>query len=117
MRQILPGNSSISRGLKAPRMKSACLVTSQHVSYNPRLLKEADALHEAGYSVRVVAMRMEPAKADWDKRLMSSRQWRLETLNACPANFAGRLTWLKGGLRQRVHQRSNCLRQSGSGLE
>ncbi len=39
-----------------------CLVTSAHVSYNPRLLKEADALHQTGYAVRVVAMELEPDK-------------------------------------------------------
>jgi hypothetical protein len=33
--------------------KRICLVSPSHS--NPRLVKEADALHEAGYAVRVVA--------------------------------------------------------------
>ena len=32
-----------------------CLITQNHLSMNPRLVKEADALTEAGYSVHVVA--------------------------------------------------------------
>lgn len=100
-----------------PGPKRICLVSSLHLSYNPRLLKEADALSEAGYGVRVVAMDLEPAKASWDQRLMSSRRWRLETLNARRDNLAGRFTWLKGGLRQRLHQRSAWLRARGTGRE
>ena len=36
-------------------MATVCLVTTGHPSTNPRLVKEADALAEAGYDVRVVA--------------------------------------------------------------
>ena len=32
-----------------------CLVSSNHVANNPRLVKEADALAAAGHAVRVVA--------------------------------------------------------------
>jgi glycosyltransferase involved in cell wall biosynthesis len=94
-----------------------CLVSSLHLCYNPRLLKEADALHEAGSSERVVAMRVDPAKAEWDKRLLSSRDWRLDVVDACHDNLAGRFTWFKSALRQRFHQRSGWLRQQRSGSE
>jgi len=94
-----------------------CLVSSAHVSYNPRLLKEADALFEDDFEVRVVAMNMERAKTKWDERLMSSRSWRLQTVNGCPATGFGRITWLKAGLRQRLHQRYGSLQQNGFGLE
>ena len=97
--------------------KRICLVSSLHLSFNPRLLKEADALHEAGYAVRVVAMRLESAKAAWDRQLMSTRGWQLETLDACRDNLIGRLTWLKGSLRHRFYQRSARLQGRGTGLE
>src|SRR5690349_19376467 len=88
-----------------PRMKrpAVCLVSSQHLSYNPRLLKEADALHGAGYQVRVAAMNLELAKAEWDRRLMAERAWRLETVDACRGNLRGRLTWARASLRQRFY--------------
>lgn len=90
-----------------------CLVSSQHLSYNPRLLKEADALHEAGYSVRVVAMHLEPAKAAWDARLMAGRSWQLETVNAARDSIAGRLRWLIGALLQRFASQGRGLEGGG----
>jgi glycosyltransferase involved in cell wall biosynthesis len=81
------------------------------------LLKEADALHEAGYDARVVAMRLESAKAEWDDQLMSTRSWCLQTVNARRDSFAERFTWFKAGLRQRMYQRSASLQQWRMGVE
>lgn len=94
-----------------------CLVTSLHLSYNPRVLKEADALHEAGYDVRVLAMKLQPDKARWDEQLMASRDWKLERLDASRDTLTGRMLWFKSALRQRLYQRSRWLRQLGTGLE
>lgn len=33
-----------------------CIVTSKHISYNPRVVKEADALTKAGHTVIVVTV-------------------------------------------------------------
>jgi glycosyltransferase involved in cell wall biosynthesis len=85
--------------------KRVCLVTSAHISYNPRLLKEADALQEAGYAVRVVAMNVESVKAGYDLRLMEQRAWRLERVNAQRKSVRGWYCWLWSGLRQRAFQR------------
>jgi glycosyltransferase involved in cell wall biosynthesis len=35
-------------------MKRVCVLTSGHLASTPRMLKAADALHEAGYAVRVI---------------------------------------------------------------
>lgn len=35
--------------------KQICLVSHSHLASNPRLVKEADALHEAGFGVKVIA--------------------------------------------------------------
>jgi glycosyltransferase involved in cell wall biosynthesis len=52
-----------------------CLVTSSQPSANPRLVKEADALSEAGYQVHVVAAH----RVDWatasDQTLLAGRNW------------------------------------------
>ena len=81
-----------------------CLVSSQHVSYNPRLVKEADALVEAGYSVRVVAI----CRLSWmdreDRKLLKGRSWRLETVNYDPSRRVGLQLWLLSGIRQRTAQ-------------
>ncbi len=51
-----------------------CLVTTGHLSTNPRLVKEADALAEAGYDVRVVACRFWPW-ADAADAAFADRSW------------------------------------------
>src|SRR5688500_10830076 len=55
--------------------KRVCLITSESLTTNPRLVKEADALAVAGYEVRVVSCQW----MDWtrreDARLLASRNW------------------------------------------
>lgn len=58
-----------------------CLVTSEQVSTNPRLVKEADALVEAGYEVRVVACQWESWATKADRELLAQRRWRYQGLN------------------------------------
>src|SRR5262249_47569473 len=62
--------------LSATRRARICLITQLHVSMNPRLVKEADALAEAGYEVLVIAPDFsKPAReADAD---FSDRPWRI----------------------------------------
>lgn len=52
-----------------------CLVSPGHVASNPRLVKEADALHRAGYNVRVVAGDYMAAIRPLDKTLLSQVSW------------------------------------------
>lgn len=59
----------------APGRRRICLVTTGHPSTNPRMVKEADALVEAGYEVRVVACKV----IQWADR--------------ADAAFAGRAWW------------------------
>ena len=58
-----------------------CIITSEHLAANPRVVKEADALSEAGNDVRVVACQW----MDWaqreDARLRVSRKWRCEIID------------------------------------
>jgi glycosyltransferase involved in cell wall biosynthesis len=58
-----------------------CLVTSEHISANPRLVKEADALCEADYDVRVVACQWQEWKTRADLSLLAKRRWRCHFLN------------------------------------
>src|SRR5262249_19221409 len=72
---------------------------------------------EAGYQVRVVAMNLESAKAEWDHRLMADRTWRLETVDACRDTFRGRFTWARASLRQHLYRNWHQLRKHGAKLE
>lgn len=85
--------------------RKICLISSAHLSYNPRLLKEADALNAAGYDVRVVSMNVESSKAGLDEELMRSRAWRLRTVNARKDSLAGRVRWLISTVQQRRFQK------------
>lgn len=55
--------------------KRVCLVTPGHVASNPRLVKEANALCEAGYHVRVVAGDYMPVIRPLDQALLRTVQW------------------------------------------
>ena len=53
-----------------------CLITPGHISSCPRLMKEAGALHEAGYQVTVVAGRNFPPVDALDEAVMARARWR-----------------------------------------
>lgn len=54
---------------------TVCLVTSTHVSANPRLVKEADALAEAGYTVHVVAADVNDRLRTLDQPILARAAW------------------------------------------
>ncbi|MGB3543597.1 glycosyltransferase [Rubrivirga sp.] len=60
-------------------MTRVCLVTTGHLSTNPRLAKEADALEGAGYAVRVVACRFW-AWAEAADAAFNERRWPVRTI-------------------------------------
>ncbi|MBS1817522.1 MAG: hypothetical protein JSU08_06315 [Acidobacteria bacterium] len=56
-------------------MTRVCLVTTGQPSTNPRLVKEADALVEAGYDVRAIGAFWAPWALETDPGLMATRRW------------------------------------------
>lgn len=76
-----------------------CIVTPGHPSKNPRLVKEADALTEAGYQVHVIAgdYHQWGHEADAEYR---DRHWRLERVPYGAMASPLRRAWLGG--RKRV---------------
>jgi len=82
-----------------------CIVTSAPISYNPRAVKEADALVAAGYDVRVVAAQHVTWVADWDRKLAQDRRWRFDNVEWGDRNTATKRTRVKSGIRQRVFTR------------
>jgi glycosyltransferase involved in cell wall biosynthesis len=75
-----------------------CLVTPGQPSTNPRLVKEADALSEAGYDVQVVACKYQ-AWADEADAAFEGRDWPIEWLRYGPMASRPRDLWQR--LRRR----------------
>lgn len=78
-----------------------CLVTPGHLSTNPRLVKEADALAAAGHEVSIVSARFMPW-ADVADGEFANRPWQVRKMAFGP--MAGRARHVVQGLRRRVCQ-------------
>lgn len=89
---ISSGHITTSSPLSSRRI---CLVSPGHVASNPRLVKEADALHRAGYQVRVVAGDYMEAVRPLDRTILSQAPWR----------------WTQVGLGSRLAYRLRRIRQ------
>jgi LmbE family N-acetylglucosaminyl deacetylase len=63
--------------------KTICLVSGSHVSSNPRLVKEADALHAAGYRVHVIAGRNFAPADPLDALILARAQWTWSIVDYC----------------------------------
>ena len=57
-------------------MARICLLAPGQPSVDPRLVKEADALHEAGHEVQVLCSHMIPWADVADRELLQTRPWR-----------------------------------------
>jgi glycosyltransferase involved in cell wall biosynthesis len=57
-------------------MSRICIVTPGHLASNPRVVKEAAALHEAGYEVTVVAGDVASFVRPFDDELLARVPWR-----------------------------------------
>jgi glycosyltransferase involved in cell wall biosynthesis len=78
-------------------VRTVCLIGPGHVASNPRLVKEADALHAAGVRVRVVSGTSHPLVEPLDKSLLASRVW-----PAARVRLGSKWDRLPGKLRQRA---------------
>ncbi|MCH7562953.1 MAG: hypothetical protein IH968_03915 [Gemmatimonadetes bacterium] len=61
-------------------MKTVCLTTPAHLSANPRLVKEADTLAEAGYRVEVYACQYLDWATEADETVLAKARWRAHLL-------------------------------------
>jgi len=58
-----------------PTKATLCLVSPMHLANNPRLIKEADTFHDAGYRVTVVSGRNDPTVDAADRDLEQAAGW------------------------------------------
>jgi hypothetical protein len=100
----------------ADPLKKICLVSTGHLSTNPRALKAADALAAAGFDVRVVTINYDPSKWRVDQALMASRRWVYQGVKV-PAQGFSRGLWLRSALRQKLYLNCGILRRRPRGPE
>ena len=65
-------------------MKKIVLITTGQPSTNPRIVKEADALHAAGYDVTVLYSFFISWAFEKDKILLQKEPWKYNMLGGCP---------------------------------
>jgi glycosyltransferase involved in cell wall biosynthesis len=82
------------------RRKRICLVTSAHISYNPRVVKEADTLARAGYDVSVIALTLDDSKMGIDSSMARKRLWAFRSIDVRRNRFPAMARWLSASLRQ-----------------
>lgn len=86
-----------------------CIVTTRHISYNPRVLKEADALHENGHDVVVVTINNNSTQHRFDTALMQKRGWKLQTINFRKDEKQEKLYWFWLSLVQNFFTKISAL--------
>lgn len=79
-----------------------CLVTSAPISYNPRLVKEADALREAGFDVSVVGPLTDGRRAGLDADIAGRSGWRWRPVDVRPRPVRPFLRWFATGVGVRA---------------
>ena len=92
------------------------IVTNKHVSYNPRVLKEADALSGAGHEVAVVSVCNREDHRELDEQLMSSRRWRLRTVQYRRRMGLEGGRWLWTSVRRKCFERVGAVMGLGWGI-
>lgn len=84
-------------------VRKICIVTTRHISYNPRVLKEADAFSNSGYQVSVVTVNNHSHQYQFDQELMRTRKWKLRTVNFRKEVSVERGRWLYLSLKQKFY--------------
>ena len=84
-----------------------CLVTQHHLCNNPRLVKEADTLADAGHDVRVVWLDARPDLRARDDALLAGRGWRATPVAASREGVRGWIGWAWDGVRRELARRAS----------
>ena len=84
-----------------PSPARICILTPGHVGSNPRVVKEAQALHEHGFDVTVIATRTLDIVEPRDQSIMRRIPWHLERLD-----LRSRWRWRLNRAIQVAHRRA-----------
>ncbi len=77
-----------------------CIITAGSLASTPRMLKAADALHEAGYRVRVVCSEHVEWAVTAGAALRAARTWKCQVVHWHPKT--GRRVYLRAAVRHRT---------------
>jgi glycosyltransferase involved in cell wall biosynthesis len=91
--------------IAARREHRVVIITGNHLCFNPRALKEADALASAGYRVEVLAASMDAAAAAQDRALMATRSWTLTVVADLTGGTARKLRAFRHRAGKVAHRR------------
>ncbi|MEE1945149.1 hypothetical protein VRU48_08520 [Pedobacter sp. KR3-3] len=76
------------------------IITSGQPSLNPRLVKEADALVDAGYEVTVIYQYWNDWGTALDKKLLAGKKWKAHLVGGSP--ITGKIQYLKSRLSFKI---------------
>jgi len=76
---------SVEKSLPIQYKKTVVLISSGQPSLNPRLVKEADALTDAGYGVTVIYAYWNTWGSNFDKPLLLQKKWKAVLAGGSPA--------------------------------
>lgn len=79
------------------------LITSGQPSLNPRLVKEADALIEAGYHVEIIYQYWNSWATGLDEKLLSQKKWKAIRIGGDP--FKDKLTYWQSRITLKISQK------------
>jgi glycosyltransferase involved in cell wall biosynthesis len=82
-------------------MARICLLSHGQPSANPRLVRDASALADGGYAVRVVATQFISELIEHDRELVRAAKWRYEPLDLINGSRGAR-TWTYFRARRRI---------------
>lgn len=83
--------------------RSICIIVPGYLSGAPRTVKEADALHDAGFGVRVVYSEGPCERTRvFDKDLVQSKGWTASPVRWGSASLSERILWAFSAARRRV---------------
>lgn len=82
-----PGIATLPAAGKPPTVNSICLITSGHLGTTPRVVKEADALAEAGYRVHVIYGEIDPEVIPRDKAIQQEAAWSSQAISLLTGRF------------------------------
>ncbi|MBC7887139.1 MAG: hypothetical protein H7Z13_04570 [Ferruginibacter sp.] len=92
-------------------MKKIVLITTGQPSLNPRIVKEADALHKAGYSVTLLYCYWISWATETDKRILQEAGWNHQLVGGRPAD--GKTIYNFTRLRLKINRHVNKLLGNG----
>jgi glycosyltransferase involved in cell wall biosynthesis len=95
--------SALKENPVSKRKQKVCLITPNHISTNPRLVKEALALEKAGYDVHIIFSQSAPFESGLDFDLLKEHpSWSYDVLDWSKASVKSKIVRAAFGLIQKL---------------